>query len=177
MVLAGRSLYFHWCKFDLQVFYCLSCITGVLGPMYQDLVNWAEDIDTRRKLLGQEFQKKRIEHLQLNAVKFWPNQEFLLKWWRKELFCIGVTSWLGWGRVINVIDTWECHVWHPWTPMSWTQGTLHGATKIGHKLFQNCDVDQHGLSPTEAWSWGDQINRRCMKIIQMYQTYQIFQIY
>ena len=29
-----------------------------------------------------------------------PNfQEFRLKWWRKELFCIVGTSWMGWGRV------------------------------------------------------------------------------
>ena len=29
-----------------------------------------------------------------------PNfQEFRLKWWRKELFCIVGTSWMGWGRL------------------------------------------------------------------------------
>ena len=35
-----------------------------------------------------------------------PNfQEFRLKWWRKELFCIVGTSWMGWGRV-----EWDWHM-------------------------------------------------------------------
>ena len=35
-----------------------------------------------------------------------PNfKEFRLKWWRKELFCIVWTSWMGWGRV-----EWHWHM-------------------------------------------------------------------
>ena len=35
-----------------------------------------------------------------------PNfQDFCQKWWRKELFCIVGTSWMGWGRV-----KWDWHM-------------------------------------------------------------------
>ena len=46
-----------------------------------------------------------------------PNfqEEFRLKWWRKELFFAlwGRVEWAG--AELNGIDTWACHIWHPWT--------------------------------------------------------------